>query len=200
MNMPHAAAHHRPVVIVFALLAMYAGVSTFLTMSRREDPEITIRNAIVETRWPGAAAQKVEELVTDPLEDVIYGMEDVDTITSTSRVGYSRIDIELGDWISESEVDQVWDELRSKIQPVTAQLPQGCGQPFVNSDFGDVSAVVLALYPRPGSHGEEEPYTYRELEIFAEDLEDVLKEIESVGRVDIYGAPKEVITLSLIHI
>ena len=143
MSMSRFAATHRPTVLVFALLALFVGADTFLTMSRREDPKLIIRNALVETRWPGASAQKVEELVTTALEDAIYRLEEVKKIKSTSRVGYSRIDVELED--SVFEVDQVWDEVRAKVVAASAGLPQGCGAPFVNSDFGDVSAVCLTL-------------------------------------------------------
>ena len=192
MGVTRSAATHRPVVLVFALLALAAGLQTFLTMSRREDPKITIRNALVETRWAGAAAQKVEELVTEPLEDAIYRHEDVKKVKSTSRVGYSRIDVELEDNVG--DVDQVWDEIRDKVVEASFGLPQGCGEPRVNSDFGDVSAVCLALFPSEEGGG---GYSYRDLEIFAEDLESALKTIESVAQVTIYGAPAEVISLEV---
>ena len=212
MNMSRFAATHRPIVLVFALLALMVGADTFLTMSRREDPKILIRNALVETRWPGASAQKMEELVTTPLEDAVYRLEEVKKLKSTSRVGYSRIEIELED--SVFKIDQVWDDVRAKVAETRGRLPQGCGAPFVNSDFGDVSAVCLTLYQ---THPEDEgalhggslrsgslhrgaythDYSYRELEIFAEDLETALKAIDSVGQVTIYGAPKEVISLEV---
>ena len=71
MNLPRFALVHRPIVLAFMAVILIVGSFNFVTMSRREDPEITIRDALVITPWPGASATRVEELITDPLEDVI---------------------------------------------------------------------------------------------------------------------------------
>lgn len=193
MTIASTATNRRAVVLVFALLALLSGLQTFLSMSRREDPELLIRNALIEARWPGAPAEKVEALVTEVLEDAVYGIEEVDKLNSTSRVGYARIDITLDDNVT--AVDQVWDEVRAKVAQVEGRMPAGCGKPFVNSDFGDVTAVCLALYETTG--GGAPTYSYRELELYAEEVERVLKSVSSVGQVTIYGVPSEVITLEV---
>ena len=193
MSIASTATNRRSVVLAFAFMALLAGLQTFFSMSRREDPKLLIRNAIVEARWPGASAEKVEDLVTETLEDVIYGIEEVDELSSTSQTGYSRINITLED--SVTEVDQVWDEVRAKVDKVRAQLPTGCGKPNVNSDFGDVTALCLALYQ--DTQGGPAPYSYRDLELYADEVERVLKEVPSVGQVTIYGVPREVITLAV---
>ncbi|MEM6315537.1 MAG: efflux RND transporter permease subunit, partial [Planctomycetota bacterium] len=168
MNLPKFAITHRPITLVFALIVVVAGVLAFGSMPRREDPRITIRAALVETYWPGASALRMEELVTEPLEDAIAQLEDVDTIESMSRTGYSRIDITLLDSVMEDTLDQTFDLVRDKVDMVRDSLPEGCGQPFVNSDFGDVSSVCLVIHPKSD---DGEPYSYRELELVAEDLE-----------------------------
>ena len=56
MNLPRFALDHRPVVLAFVAVFLAAGLLNFTRMSRREDPEITIRDALVIVSWPGAPA------------------------------------------------------------------------------------------------------------------------------------------------
>jgi len=193
VNLPRFALGHRAIVLAAALIAMLVGVATFLEMSRREDPEIVIRVCKVVTRWPGATAEDVENLVTDPLEEAISEIDEVAEITSESRVGLSIISVELSDAVADT--DQSWDEVRAKVQNARGALPRGCYPPYVNSDFGDVYVVLLALYQVPLASGEPitHPYTARELEVLADRISDELETIESVGRVVVEGVQEEVI-------
>ena len=54
MNLPRFAVTHQAIVISFLVVAITIGLFNVATMSRREDPELTIRDALVVTRWPGA--------------------------------------------------------------------------------------------------------------------------------------------------
>ena len=191
MNIPRFAITHQPIVLSFLVVAIAIGLFNVATMSRREDPEITIRDALVVTRWPGASAQRVEELITDPLESAVAEIAEVDTIKSESLVGLSIIQITVDD--SVSKTDQVWDDLRAKVRAAEGTLPHGSGRPFVNSDFGDVYEIVFALYqvPAVGKSAIKHPYSPRQLEIFAEQIEDELELIESVGKVVFWGVQPE---------
>jgi multidrug efflux pump subunit AcrB len=191
MNLPRFGLTHRSIVFAFLSVLLAAGLTNFATMSRREDPEITIRDALIITRWPGAPATNVEELVTDPLEKVIAAIPEVETITSESLVGLSIIQVTADDRVTDT--DQVWDEVRAKVRTVGPQLPRGVDPPLVNSDFGDVYEIVLALsqIPIPGTHRIDRSYTPRQLEIFAERIEDEVELIDSVARVDFWGVQPE---------
>ena len=116
MNLPRFAITHRPIVLTFMAVLIAIGVFNFATMSRREDPEITIRDALIITPWPGAPATRVEELITDPIEDVIVEIAEIDTVTSKSIVGLSVIQATTSDAITET--GQVWDDIRAKVQSI----------------------------------------------------------------------------------
>ena len=197
MSLPSFALNSRTFVLFAASAALLFGALTFDSMSRREDPEIVIRTAKVETRWPGATARDVEELVTRLLEEEIYGIEEVKEIRSTSRAGQSVLSVDLEDDIT--DIDQVWDTMRAELATVQSSLPSGCGSPVVNSNFGDVSAVVLAVsqVPPPGRDRIERAYTHAELEDFAEQLEDALLAVDSIGAVTCIGSQKEQIYLEV---
>ena len=77
MNLPRFAVTHPAIVIALAAVVTAVGLFNLSTMSRREDPEITVRRALVITNWPGASAIRVEELVTDPLEAAISEIAEV---------------------------------------------------------------------------------------------------------------------------
>ena len=135
--------NNRTAIVVF-LLILLAGLHAFFTISRREDPEFTIRAALVAAEFPGASPQKIEELVTDPIEKKIQGMSEVETITSESMTGVSMIQVEIGPAFK-NDIQQVWSRLRNKMEDVKGELPEGVNGPYVNDEFGDVFPVVIAL-------------------------------------------------------
>ena len=128
MNLPRFALTHRSIVLAFVGLLLAVGMFNFTTMPRREDPEITIRDALIITTWPGAPASRVEELITDPIEDVIVEIPEIDTVKSKSMVGISVIQATAGDAITET--DQVWDDVRAKVDSIREQLPTGSAPPW----------------------------------------------------------------------
>ena len=191
MNLPRFAMTRRPVVLAFVAVLLGAGTYNFATMSRREDPELTIRDALIITAWPGAPATRVEELITDPIEDVIVEIAEVETIESKSMVGLSIIEVTAGDDIT--DVDQVWDDVRAKVDTVRGQMPQGSAAPFANSDFGDVYEIVFGLHRTPFDESltPAANYSPRELEVIAERIEEEIELIDSVRRVEFWGVQPE---------
>ena len=128
--------------------------------------------------------------MTDPIEEVVVEIPEIETVKSKSMVGLSVIQVTANDNVSNTE--QVWDDLRAKVEKVQVQLPAILPPPFVNSDFGDVFEIVFGLYqvPLPNSH-EKHTYTPRDLEIFAERIEEELELIDSVARVEFWGNQPE---------
>jgi multidrug efflux pump subunit AcrB len=195
MNIPRFALTHRPIVLAFTAVLIAIGVANFLTMSRREDPEITIRDALILTPWPGASAERVEELITEPLEDLIVEIPEIATVESKSMPGFSVIQVAAADRVT--EVEQVWDDLRAKVEAVRT-LPPGVQQPWVNADFGDVYEITFALHQTEfGDSATAHRYSPRELEIFAERIEDEIELLPSVARVEFWGNQEERIYVEL---
>ncbi|MCZ6659669.1 MAG: efflux RND transporter permease subunit, partial [Gammaproteobacteria bacterium] len=188
MNLPRYALTHRSIVLAFLAVVLATGAFNFGTMSRREDPAITIRDALITTPWPGAPATRVEELITDPIEDVVLEIAEIKTVKSKSMVGLSIIQVTAGDAVTDP--DQVWDDVRAKVASVRGQLPPGSASPFVDSDFGDVYEIVLALYQTP-IDGSDHVYSPRDLEKLAERIEEATERIETVARVEFWGNQPE---------
>ncbi|MDB4439534.1 efflux RND transporter permease subunit, partial [Planctomicrobium sp.] len=123
MNLPEFAVRHKPVVLTLVLILIAWGVISFQTMPRREDPEYTVRTCAVITPWPGAPAQKVEELVTDKLEKALDTIEEVDVVRSTSTNGLSEIYVDVEDWVSGDSIDNAWDKVRAEVSRVSMPDP-----------------------------------------------------------------------------
>lgn len=187
MNLPRFALTHTSIIAAFVIVFVVVGLFNFDSMSRREDPEITIRDAMIVTSWPGASATRVDELITDAIEDVVLEIPEIVTVESESMVGLSIVQVTAGDEITNA--DQVWDDVRAKVDTVRGDMPSGSAPPFVNSDLGDVYEVVFSLH-QVGSK-RHTPYTPRELEQIAERIEEEVERIDDVARVEFWGNQPE---------
>jgi len=166
--------------VAFVLLFML-GIQAFISIPRSYDPGFTIRVAQVITYFPGASPDRVEMLVTEPLEKVLQEIPEVDFISSESRTGISIIKVNVKDEFS--DMRPIWDNLRRKVEAVTNDLPDGVLTPEVNDEIGDVFGIVLALTG--------EGVNYRTLEDYAEILQDKLLRNEQVSKVKLYGTQQE---------
>ena len=195
MNLPELAIRYRPIVLTVVGLLILWGIVAFFTMPRREDPEYTVRTCAIITQWPGASATKVEELITDKLEEAVDSIEEVDVVRSTSTAGLSEIYVDAEDRVASRDIDNVWDKVRHRVARV--QMPEQGITPIVNDEFGDTSILVLALYqtPLPGEPAilEDNRYSYRQLEIFSEQVQDTVRLLEGVSKVELRGVVDEAI-------
>ena len=95
MNPGIFAMQNRLITVIVILAALAGGWAAYDSMPRFEDPEFTIRTAVVVTQYPGATPTEVANEITDPLETAIQQLQEVDEITSTSSAGLSRINVDI---------------------------------------------------------------------------------------------------------
>jgi len=177
-------------LIYFVLLALViGGAKSFYDMSKLEDPEIKVKQALVVTTFPGASAHQVELEVTDPIEKSIRTMEDVEFVQSRSMNDVSMVTVNLSTLVKNDEVEQLWDLLRRKVSDVQAKLPEGAGKPVVMDDFGDVYGMFYALT--------SDGFSAQELSDYARLIQREIQAIEGITRVNIYGEQKECIEIEL---
>ncbi len=162
-------------------LLLVAGVLAYFNMPRSEDPGFVIRTARVTTRYPGATPAQVEQLVTDPLEEAIQQIPELDYIKSESQTELSSIDVYIRDEFN--DIRPIWDNLRRKVNSVRAQLPDGVVGPNVNDEFGDVYGTVIAIYG--------DGYSYAELKDIGDMARDEILRLPDVSKVIFYGEQKE---------
>lgn len=177
-----AITNNRVTIILVTLLVMY-GIASYFSLPKAQDPGFIIRAAQITTNFPGASPKRIEDLITDKIEEAIQKMPEIDFITSQSQTGISVVTANYQERYK--NMRPLFDELRRKIEDIEGDLPDGIQGPFVNDDFGDVYGIVYGLTG--------DGFSYAELEDISEEIKDELLTIDDVAKVQIQGAQKEVI-------
>ncbi len=189
MNIAELSIRKSVITWVMTILFVIIGWISFNNLARLEDPEFTIKEAVVITPYPGASAAEVEEEVTNVIEKAAQELGQVNWIESRSSRGFSQIKVRVHDKYDKAALPQVWDELRRKVNDYQPQLPPGAGPSIVNDDFGDVYGVYVAI---TGAG-----YTYKEIYEFAKFLQRELLHAEDVKKITLYGVQPEVIYVEM---
>ncbi|RUO29616.1 efflux RND transporter permease subunit [Aliidiomarina soli] len=171
------------------LILLIGGAFALDGLGRLEDPEFTLKQALVITSYPGASAQQVEEEVTHRLESAIQELQYVRHITSISKPGLSQITVEMQDTYRARELKQIWDELRRKVNDSQHQLPPGSNPSQVMDDFADVYGVLLALTG--------DGYSNRALHDHARYVQRELVSIPGVAKATISGVQQEQVVVEV---
>ncbi|NAW56354.1 MULTISPECIES: efflux RND transporter permease subunit [unclassified Vibrio] len=185
MNLAAVAINNRIVTLVLTVVMFVSGVLSYLNMSRLEDPEFTIKEALVITSYPGASALEVEQEVSDELEQAIQQLGQLERVKSKSERGLSTITVKVKDEYDKSTLPQVWDELRRKINDAQASLPPGASQSIVMDDYGDVYSAFLVVTGKD--------YSYAELKRYVDTLKRELLLVKDVGKVTTFAERQEAI-------
>ncbi|NUH64920.1 efflux RND transporter permease subunit [Sulfitobacter sp. S0837] len=172
--------------IIFCLLGGYWGLNT---VGRLEDPNFTLKTALVFVPYPGATAVEVEEEVSDVVENALQQMKQLDRVESKSMPGMAQITVEIEMTYGPDEIPQVWDEMRRRIRDVQGKLPAGARPPIINDDFGDVYGMFYAVTTEGLS-----PTEQRDL---AKTLRLGLVTVDGVAKVEVQGLTEEVIDISV---
>ena len=181
---------NRQLQLLTLLLVVVWGLSALLTLPRLEDPLITQRNAQVVTALPGATPERVESLVTEPLEEALLELEEVDHLDSTSSTGTSVIAVSLKESIR--QVAPVWGKVRSKIDDATPDLPPEATDPeFRDGNIG-ASALIVGL-----TWELDTPPNLGLLTRLADDLASRLRALPGSDRVELSGEPDEEIRVEI---
>lgn len=189
MNIAELSIKKNVITWVMTILLVVAGAVSFFNLSWLEDPEFTIKEAVISTSYPGASAAEVEEEVTNVIEKAVQEMGQLDYVWSRSSRGLSIIHPIIKDKYDKSTLPQVWDELRRKVNDAQGKLPPGAGPSLVNDDFGDVYGVYLAITG--------EGYTYKEIYEYAKFLQKELLMVRDVKRITLYANRPEVIYVEM---
>lgn len=174
-------------MMTFLLLA--GGIYAYMNLGRLEDPEFTIKEAVIVTAYPGASPLEVEEEVTLPVETALQQLPYVKHITSISSSGLSQVTVEMKEKYRSAELRQIWDEMRRKIHDMESSLPSGSYPPIINDDFGDVYGIYMAITG--------DGYSHQELSDYADFLRRELVLVDGVGKVTIEGTLQKQIILEI---
>jgi len=179
MSIAERAIRQKTISWMVIILLIIGGYLSFQGLGRLEDPNFTIKQAVIVTQYPGASAQEVEEEVTLPIENAIQQLPYLDNVTSTTMSGLSQIMVEMKSTYRKDDLAQIWDEMRRKIRDMQGKLPPGVSAPIINDDFGDVYGYFLAVTG--------EGYAYNDLENYVDYLRRELVLVDGVGKISVGG-------------
>jgi multidrug efflux pump subunit AcrB len=189
MSLARIAVERQAVTLFLAALIIVGGIFSFFQLGWLEDPDFSVKTAVIVVPYPGASAEEVENEVTDVIESALQEMPQVKELYSLSRPGSSLIRVDINPRFWAAELPQVWDEMRRKINDARPRLPPGVGEPIIGDDFGFVYGFLMAVTG--------DGYSYAELETYAEDLQTQLGVVPGVARVELWGVQQRVIYLDV---
>ncbi|MEM9191702.1 MAG: efflux RND transporter permease subunit [Myxococcota bacterium] len=168
-----------------------AGSSSLVTMRKQEDPTITDRIAVIVTPYPGVSAENVEALVTEPLENELREIPEVETLTSFSRAGVSVVTAEVNENLRGSDASDVFSEIRDALADAQSRFPEGTGTPFFDDRrYGAYMSITGLTWTRSS------PPPLAILSRVADDLQDRLRDVDGTKQASVFGAPPEEIRVS----
>src|SRR5690242_345252 len=141
-NFARLCVEHPHVTWVLLIGVVIWGFYGYTHMPQRKDPDIPIKAALVVTPWPGASSEKVEELVTKPIEKVIASNSRISKIESVSRSNSSVITFYISDELK--DISTVLDDVGGRLAAIR-NLPDGAGPIQYQRDFGDTATLMLTV-------------------------------------------------------
>ena len=178
---------HYSITLLIIIIFFALGIYGMYVMPKDEFPAFTIRQGVVIAVYPGATTEEVEEQVARPLERYLftYGEVNRQKTTTTAQNGMCLVMVRLNDEVNNK--DEVWSKIKHGLALFKQSLPSGVLALVANDDFGNTSALLIAI--------ESPERSYRELQGYTDKLSDQLRRIPSVANVRLYGEQKEQISL-----
>ena len=178
---------YQQILFILTAILILVGVVALVQMPRDEFPEFKIRQGLIIGIFPGASSHQVEEQLTTKVENYLFQYKSVDRSKtySVSKENVMVVYVEV--YEKEKDPDAFWVKLRHGLNELKGELPSGVLSLTADNDFGDTSALLLAV--------QSDTKTYKELKDYIKQFEDDVRKIPSVSRVKHYGLQKEQISV-----
>lgn len=182
----YAVKNYQFTLVIFMMIVVL-GLSTILNMPRAEDPDIHAPQFPIVVVYPGTSPKDMEELIVEPIEREVSGLEDIKRVKSTIKDGVAVIEVE---YRYESDPDEKYQELVREVGALRAELPQEIISLEVKKvSPSDVNILQVALV--------SENAPLHKLKYYAENLQDRLEQVKALKRVEIFGLPEPIVRVDL---
>lgn len=187
-NLSSWAIAHQQMVSFLLLIIMFGGYLSFTSLSRDEDPAFTIKTALISVQWPGATPEEMVSLVTDPIEKSVQELPWFDSVESQTRNGSTEVTLNLRDDTPPEQVKPVWQQLRKKMQDITAQLPEQVTPPVVNDEYDATYGTIFGITT--------DGFTLTETRDMVDNIQRQLRTVKDIGKTIQIGIQTEQVVLS----
>ena len=182
-NLSEWALLKRSLVVFLMVLSVIAGMSSFMSLGRGEDPAFTFRTMVVAAAWPGATVDETMKQVTERLERTIQETDYLDRVRSYTIAGQTTIFVDLKQSTPPEKVPDIWYQVRKNVGDMRGSLPQGVLGPSFNDDFGDTFGIIYAFTA--------DGFSFRELRDHVEAIRSRLLHVPDVSTIEVLGAQDE---------
>ncbi len=189
-NITRFALDNSRLVVISVMMIVLGGVFLYQDFPRLEDPSITIREAVISAKYPGMPPERMERLITRPIEEKVRTIGEVDEIKrSTSKFGEMLIHVTIRDEVPTANLPAVWKLLRNRMNDIKPNLPRGTLGPVVNDEFGDTAVATIALW--------SEGFNMAEMYEVARNTRALLSTLAGIKKVTLRGVQDERIFLNV---
>lgn len=150
-------------------------------------PEIEFTQLTVRVQYPNVGPEEIEQIITDPIENAVSGLPNLERVTSQSQEGSSRVRLEFG---RGTDIDEAANEVRAALDRVRDDLPPEAAPPeILKLDLDRIEVLsIFATSSRP----------LAELTLLLEEeLARRLEQIPGVGSIDLRGGVYREIRIEL---
>lgn len=168
----------RPVATTMAfLIFIVLGVVCFRSLPVDLLPQVELTRLTVRVGYPNVGPEEIEKILTDPIENAVSGVPNLERITSRSEEGRARITLEFA---RGTNIDEAANDLRAALDRLREDLPVEADAPEIfKFDIDRIEVVSIAVT------------STRELEevtrILETDLARRFEQIPGVGAIQVRG-------------
>ena len=179
---------NKPITTLLVFVAVIIiGLFSLTRLPIDQFPEMEPPYVSVMTVYAGANGSEIETNVTRILENSLNSVDDLKEITSSSKDNMSLVTLEF-EW--GTDLDEATNDIRSSIDMVTDELPDGCSKPLIfkfnTSMMPIMQYAITAKESYPGLE-----------KILDDNVINVLNRIDGIGNLSLSGAPERYIYIDL---
>ena len=179
-----------PLTPLILMASLAVGLIALVSLPREEEPQISVPLVDIHVQADGLRAEDAVKLVTEPLETIVKGIDQVEHVYSDTRDDRVMVTarFEVG-----VDADTAILRVRDRILANLDRIPVGIPEPLVvGRGINDVAIVALTFSPAPGQEG----VTAADLTRIAREVEVRLATIDDVGLTYVIGATGEALRVA----
>ncbi|PHR24185.1 MAG: ACR family transporter [Hoeflea sp.] len=184
-NLSDWALQHRSFVWFLMIVSVVAGIISYMSIGREEDPDFAIKTMIISAALPGADTRETLTQVTDRIEKKLEDLDELDFTRSVTRPGQSIVYVELLASTSAKDLPEIWQRVRNMMSDIRGEFPAEFAGFSFNDSFGDVFGNLYAFT--------YDGFSPREVRDYAEIVRRSVQALPDAGKVELFGTRDEVI-------
>ena len=165
-------------VFIITLMILLFGIRSYKEMPKERFPEVKWPTVYINTPYFGNSAADIENLITRPIEKELQSITGIKDINSTSVQDYSVITAEF---VTDMDIDEAVRKVKDAVDKAKSELPNDLDEDptVLDINFAEIPIVTVNI---SGNYPNDQLRTY------AEDLQDLIEEIDEVSKVQMKGA------------